>query len=195
MKLTNEELNEILHTAGLELAQPYADNEKYRKSDYLFTRCRSCGTKAHYRLKYIIDKNNAKERVCRACYWMGWYGERRALVNAVIQQTLDEGYSIDELIEKDPILTCDSLTCQEAMELAENYGYKLINLMHGSLDGGDVLLARCKACGRQTVERPRDITFGCTCGGKAAGISFGEEAVVATREATPIASGLYQDGR
>ncbi|WP_417758363.1 hypothetical protein [Senegalimassilia anaerobia] len=42
MKLTNEELDAILANAGLELAQPYAENGKYRKDEYLFTRCPSC---------------------------------------------------------------------------------------------------------------------------------------------------------
>ena len=64
MKLSNEELDSILAEAGLELAQPYDENGKYLKGQYLFTRCTTCGTQAHYRLKYILDKNDIGEKVC-----------------------------------------------------------------------------------------------------------------------------------
>lgn len=54
MKLSNEELDSILAEAGLELAQPYDENGKYLKGQYLFTRCTTCGTQTHYRLKLIV---------------------------------------------------------------------------------------------------------------------------------------------
>ena len=44
MKLTDEELDSILDKAGLELAQPYDEKGKYLKGQYLFTRCKTCGT-------------------------------------------------------------------------------------------------------------------------------------------------------
>ena len=56
MKLTNEQLDEILQQAGLRLAQPYNANGKYRKAEWLYTSCIDCETEAHYRLKYILDK-------------------------------------------------------------------------------------------------------------------------------------------
>lgn len=31
------------------------------------------------------------------------------------------------------------------------------------------MVVRCRACGRQTAERPGDVEFGCTCGGKGPG--------------------------
>lgn len=194
MKLTNEELDAILANAGLELAQPYAENGKYRKDEYLFTRCPSCGTEAHYRLKYILDKNGIGEKVCRACYWMHWYGDDRAVKNSAIKRMLDNGADIDNLIDQGAISAPDPLSISKAQKLAEENGFDLVDLLQGSRDGDDVLVIRCKSCGRQTAERPEDVAFGCTCGGKSLGISFGREAVSVLREATPVASGLYQDG-
>lgn len=110
MKLTNEELDAILANAGLELAQPYAENGKYRKDEYLFTRCPSCGTEAHYRLKYILDKNDIGEKVCRACYWMHWYGDDRAVKNSAIKRMLDNGADIDNLIDQGAISAPDPLS-------------------------------------------------------------------------------------
>lgn len=54
MKLADEELDSVLSKAGLVLAQPYHPDGKYRKDEYLFTWCKTCGTEAHYRLKYIL---------------------------------------------------------------------------------------------------------------------------------------------
>lgn len=31
------------------------------------------------------------------------------------------------------------------------------------------MVVRCNACGRQAVERPGDVVFGCTCKGKGLG--------------------------
>ena len=31
------------------------------------------------------------------------------------------------------------------------------------------MVVRCRACGRQTAERPGDVEFGCTCGDKGPG--------------------------
>lgn len=180
MKLANEELDAILAKAGLELAQPYSENNKYRKDGYLFTRCLTCGTEAHYRLKYILDKNGVGERTCRACYWMGWYGCSGVARSAACECKFS-GTPIQSGIMR-------------AEKLAEEHGFDLINLLQGDRDGADVLVVRCKACGRQTAERPEDVSFGCTCGGKARGIAYGAEAVAVPREDTPVASGLYQDG-
>lgn len=38
-------------------------------------------------------------------------------------------------------------------------------------DGDDLLLVKCRACGKQTVERPGDVVYGCTCKGKGPSIS------------------------
>ena len=169
MKLTNEELDAILANAGLELAQPYAENGKYRKDEYLFTRCPSCGTEAHYRLKYILDKNDIGEKACRTCYWMHWYGDDRAVKNSAIKRMLDNGADIDNLIDQGAISAPDPLSISKAQKLAEDNGFDFVDLLQGSRDGDDVLVVRCKSCGRQTAERPEDVAFGCTCGGKSLG--------------------------
>jgi hypothetical protein len=91
MKLTNAELDEILDTAGLRMNQPYNPRGSYRKDEYIFTACKRCGTEAHYRLKYILDKNASCEPVCRACHWLGWYSGAHALYDSAVRRLIEAG--------------------------------------------------------------------------------------------------------
>lgn len=75
MKLTNEQLDEILQQAGLRLTQPYNADGKYRKAEWLYTSCIDCGTEAHYRLKYILDKTIFKSQSVEPA--IGWAGMDR----------------------------------------------------------------------------------------------------------------------
>lgn len=68
IKLTNVELDALLAKAGLRLDQEHSPRCSYRKTEWLRTACLACGTQADYRLAYILDKNAAGEKVCRACY-------------------------------------------------------------------------------------------------------------------------------
>ena len=74
MKLTDEELDGILDRAGLELAQPHSPKGSYPKDGWLLTRCRKCGTLAHYRLAYVMEKNAlpdiAPESPLRSMRWL-----------------------------------------------------------------------------------------------------------------------------
>lgn len=171
MKLTNEELDSILDKAGLELAQPYDEKGKYLKGQYLFTRCKTCGTQAHYRLKYILDKNDIGEKVCRACYWTGWYADCRVLRGEAIQSLLSQGYSYNDLVKQGVMDERTALRLSQARDLAEENGFDLIDLISGKQSGDDLLLVKCRACGKQTVERPGDVVYGCTCKGKGPSIS------------------------
>lgn len=171
MKLSNEELDSILDEAGLELAQPYNEKGKYLKSQYLFTRCKTCGTQAHYRLKYVLDKNDIAEKVCRACYWTDWYADCRVLRDEAIQSLLLQGYDYNDLVKQGVMDERATLRLSQARDLAEKNGYELIDLISGKLLGDDLLLVKCRACGKQTVERPGDVVYGCTCKGKGPSIS------------------------
>ena len=194
MKLTDDELDWMLGEADLELAQPHAKNGKYRKADYLLTRCKICGTVAHYRLKYILDKNAKDEKTCRACFWMGWYGASRSLQHAGIQDMLNNGASLDDLIDQGVVTPDQAMGIADARELARDHGYELVDLLHGNRPGDDLLVVRCLSCGKQTVERPTDVRFGCSCGGRTRGIAYGSEAVKVQRDATPVAADQNQDG-
>lgn len=181
MKLSDEELDGILLQAGLKLSQPHDPKGKYRKDAYLFTTCRTCGTEAHYRLKYILDKNAIGEPVCRACYWLSWYGESHALYDRSVRKILAEGVPRSELIRQGVITQEHDATWAQAESLAQENGYDLVDLIHGARPGDDVLVVRCQACGRQTAERPYDVKFGCMCGGKkTGGVVYGKEAVTPT---------------
>lgn len=152
MRLSNAELDEVLSLGGLVLAQPYAKDEKYRKDGYLFTRCKTCGTEADYRLKYILHKNEIGEQVCRCCFWLDWYkGE-------------PDYSSLSEVFPKSS--KRKTLSIPEAEELARKAGFELIELKHGSKPGDDVMVVKCLYCERQIAATPRDVIAGCSCKGR-----------------------------
>ena len=64
-----------------------------------------------------------------------------------------------------------ALRLSQARNLAEKNGYELIDLISGRQPGNGLLLVKCRACGKQTVERPGDVVYGCTCKGKGSSIS------------------------
>ena len=169
MKLTDEELDGILDRAGLELAQPHSPRGSYPKDGWLLTRCRKCGTLAHYRLAYVMEKNALPEATCRICFWLGWYEDYHDLTAEVIQRRLDRGYELDFLLDSGFAPKPLGTDWARAEALAGEHGYDLIGLVHGRRRGDDVMVVRCRACGRQTAERPGDVEFGCTCGGKGPG--------------------------
>ena len=160
MKLTNEELDALLAKAGLRLDQEYSPRCSYRKTEWLRTACLACGTQADYRLAYILGKNADGEKVCRACYWRDWYrGEEdihyangMSLVEAK-QRLVATG------LEEAPV----DMSEAEARMLARENGYELVELLQGARPGEQLLVVRCASCGRQTVERVGDVSFGCTC--------------------------------
>lgn len=165
MKLTDEELDAILAEGGLTLAQPHDPRGSYRKDAFLFTRCDRCGVEAHYRLRYVLEKNAIGERVCRACYWLGWYDGGHDLVRKTVGRALEAGHDLDELIDRGLVTAGESLGWREAEALADENGYDLVDLIRGRRRGDDVMLVRCRECGRQTAERPCNVAYGCTCAG------------------------------
>lgn len=200
MKLTNDQLDSILAESGLRMNQPYSPKQSYRKDEDVFTQCLTCGIEAHYRLKYILEK---KASTCRACYWRNWHEGTSGLYNESIKQLIEKGATRRELIDQGIIEQEKDASWNDAESLVLRYGYELVDVLHGGTPGNDVLVVKCKACGRQTAERPCDIEFGCTCNKsnlKSSGIAFGTEAVtvdtpledrdIAPR--TPGAKGLEQ---
>lgn len=166
VKLTDEELDAILGQGGLLLNQEHSPRKSYRKDAYLFTTCTHCGIEAHYRLQYVLGKNAIGEQVCRACYWRKWYGDARELYDSAVQKIINRGIPRSKLIEEGVIREKHDATWDEAANLADCHGYDLIDLLRGERPGEDVLLVRCRSCGRQTAQRPCDVAFGCTCKGR-----------------------------
>lgn len=175
MKLTNSELDEILAKGGLRLNQPYSPRESYRKDEYLFTTCTECGVEAHYRLKYILDKNAQHERVCRACYWLAWYGGAHELYNSAVRAMIKKGVPRRVLMEQGVLDQPKGLGWDKASELAKKHGFELLDLITGEKESDEVMIVRCASCGKQTAERPSDIAFGCGCV-KKGGVQYGKEA-------------------
>ena len=196
MKLTNEELDSILAAGGLVLNEDYNPRGSYRKDVYLFTRCTRCGVEAHYRLKYILEKGSGGGGVCRACYWRSWYGESKKLYDAAVQSMIDQGIPRSRLIEEGVIKERRDATWEEAEKHAREHGFDLVDLIRGDHPGNDVMIVKCRGCGRQTAERPADVYFGCTCGGEHAqgGVAFGSEVLKVERSAGSVGSDTMQDG-
>lgn len=169
MKLTDAELDKIMDEAGLELAEPYSPRGSYAKNGWLLTRCKHCGTLAHYRLAYVLEKNGVGEPTCRTCFWLGWYDWSHEITAQNVQWHLDRGYELDYLLDNGIVPNHHNLSWDEARAHAAKHGYDLVGLVHGKRPGDNVMVVRCCACGRQTAERPEDVSFGCTCAGKGPG--------------------------
>lgn len=186
MKLSKDEFEELLERGGLEPVEPYRTSGKYRKTDWILTRCLRCGAIAHYRIAYIQEKTRLKELtdeayaehpspetrrnkkladelVCRACFWRTWYRISDALYNQQVGKLLAEGWSPEELERQGVVAKPQSLSREEAERLAADHGYELLDLLHGDNPGDDILLVRCKECGRRSALRPGDVVQGCSC--------------------------------
>lgn len=196
MELSNEELDEILAQAGLRIAEPYHPKGRYRKDEYIFTQCTRCGVEAHYRLKYILHKNEIGKRVCRACYWGSWYSSSHDLYNSSIRKLLASGFSREELKRQGIIREDKDSSWSEARKLANDNGLELVDLIHGMRPGDDILVTRCPNCGKQEVMRPSDITWGCSCDGPKAqgGVAYDASRDNMVRGEAPHTDEIYQTG-
>ena len=84
---------------------------------------------------------------------------------------LSQGYSYNDLVKQGVMDERAALRLSQARDLAEENGYELIDLISGRQPGNDLLLVKCRTCGKQTVERPGDVVCGCTCKGKGPSIT------------------------
>ena len=197
MKTTQSEFEKLLSEVGLELAESFHDNGKYRQDEWLLTRCKRCGTEAHYRLKYILDTHKKSDKVCRACYWLDWYGWSNGLHDSSINQLLASGFDEEELAEQGITTNEKDLRWSIAEASTNEHGYDLINLIRGPRAGNEVLVVKCQSCGRQSAIRAGDEKYPCSCGGKltrSGGVAFGSESKAVDRPETEVASEFYQDG-
>ena len=143
-KRSKEELDAMLSAGGLLLKEEYVPDKSYPLSGWVLTECQTCHTQAQYRLQYITHKTKIGEPVCRACYWSEWY----------------EGY---KALSPFSFYSLEWPTQEEVREQAEKNGFELVEILERDLPGVGIAVVKCKACGRQTVERPSDFNWGCTC--------------------------------
>lgn len=85
------------------------------------------------------------------------------------RNTSTRGYDLDFLLDSGFAPRRHALEWPQAEKLADAHGYRLIGMIHGTREGDDLMVVRRRACGRQSVERPGDVEFGCTCKGKGLG--------------------------
>lgn len=55
------------------------------------------------------------------------------------------------------------MACASVRPLVRKNGYELVELLRGARPGEQLFVVRCASCGRQTVKRVGDVSFGCTC--------------------------------
>ena len=147
MKLTNDELDAILAAGHLRIAEPYNEKQSYVMSKHILTECTICGIKAHYTLKYILEKSKT-EPVCRVHYWRHWYTECRSMQASHPSMLKDD--------------TCGKvLSIEQATKEAEEKGCEFLGLIPGNYPNEDLFHVKCKSCGRIIVGRRGD--YSCTC--------------------------------
>lgn len=160
MKLANEELDALLAKSGLRLDQEYSPRCSYRKTEWLHTVCLTCGTRADYRLAYILDKNAIGEKTCRAYYWREWYrGEDDLHYSNSTSLTEMKQRLVSLGLDEPPV----DMSEDEASALARKNGYEFVGLLQCARPGQQLFVVRCVSCGRQSVLRVGDVGFGCTC--------------------------------
>lgn len=70
---TKKELNEILQSAGLVLAEPFDPSKQYPPDREFLAECSRCHAQAHYSLRFIQGRKRMGQTVCQACYWDAEY--------------------------------------------------------------------------------------------------------------------------
>lgn len=131
-----QHLGDIYDRAGLSLIEPFT-----KPKDYLLTRCTSCGFEGHYRLEYVLQTLDRREKTCRACFWREWAREQRALLgNDTARESVEHAEAV----------------------AAEN-GYTYLGPLTEPCLEDDPHKVKCKRCGVITAERVGDIAWGCNC--------------------------------
>ncbi|MEH0110668.1 zinc-ribbon domain-containing protein [Tersicoccus sp. MR15.9] len=127
----------ILLTGGLKPAEPFTGPDDWR-----LTTCLTCGSRAHYRLAYTLEKNAQGEATCRICHWTEW--------------TAANGPSSDYAATF--VLSADQVTASLGAK-----GFELVSAMQDGLNVDDPVLVRCRSCLRITANRLSDATGGHKC--------------------------------
>lgn len=131
-----EHLEQLYEAGGLTLLDEFT-----KTTDYLLTRCTTCGFEAHYRFEYVLDRLNASERVCRACYWRTW-----AHMSRSIAQVSNEPVDVESVRRN-----------------AEAHGMDYLGPLTDPSLPDDPHGTRCRRCGRIEAQRNGDIGWGCPC--------------------------------
>ena len=157
----------ILHTGGLEPAEPFTTPAAWR-----LTTCRTCGVRAHYRLDYVVRKNASRTPTCRACHWTKRANKTRSHPWMEFDRTMLEllrHHSPEQILHAHPQPEVREFLEQRwwpheriASHLAE-HGYDLVDPIGEVHDNNDPVLARCRRCHRISAAQMADFSSGCTC--------------------------------
>lgn len=134
----------VYRAGGLELLEAFTE-----VSSHLLTRCLYCGFEGHYSLKYVRERGEIGERVCRACYWRTWAKDSRRLAHR------DEP---DWSEESEPAIDLGPLRRK-----AEANGYEYLRPLTDPSREHDPHAVKCKKCRRIEAVRAGDIGWRCPC--------------------------------
>lgn len=128
-----EHLGSLLDRAGLKAVEDFPG----KATGYWLTECLVCGTVAHYRLDYIIEKMDS-EKPCRACFWWKW---NRSLYDGPPTQVEDIN-----LVHLDAV----------------KGGYDYLGPCFSPSMVGDPHRIRCRTCGKIEARSVGSMS-GCSC--------------------------------
>lgn len=132
----DQHLRDVYERGGLELLEEFT-----KPGEYLLTRCLRCGFEGHYRFEYVLDRIDAAEFVCRACYWRAWAQGTGEPTPGEDQQ------SIRDL----------------AQQVAEEHGFTYLRPLSDPILKDGPHATQCNRCGRIEAQRIGDIAWGCAC--------------------------------
>jgi len=134
-------IDRVLAVGGLKREADFT-----KPNDFLLTSCLTCGTTAHYRFYYVVQKNMDLEKTCRACFWRAWYRDSW------------DSYGIGQGAAR-------FKTLEEATTFVQEHGYDLLRVIPGDVSGEELFHVQCQYCSRIQVKRYGDITWWCSCSG------------------------------
>lgn len=127
-----EHLGSLLNRAGLKAVDDFPG----KATAYWLTECLVCGTVAHYRLDYIIEKADS-EKPCRACFWWQW--------------------NRDPLVGRATEIEDVNVVRQHAAEM----GYEYLGACFSPSMSGDPHRVQCRRCGK--IEARGVGNMACSC--------------------------------
>jgi hypothetical protein len=149
---------------GLRLAAPFTGGPR----QWQLTTCLTCQVQAHYRLEYVLDRNQVGEAVCRACFWRAWAAGQRApwqdqILTLLADHTpahIAESFPDPAVIE---FLDHGWWRPEQIVAQFDEVGFDIVGLTAPVTAADDPVVTCCRVCGRLSAQRMADAGFGCPC--------------------------------
>ncbi|MFF0148536.1 putative zinc ribbon protein [Amycolatopsis sulphurea] len=160
-------IGELVDQAGLRADEPFPGLRAW-----WLTTCSTCGVQAHYRLEHVLNKIRSGEKACRACFLFHWRARQLDAPGEGVERamcTLLEKYTPEQILEAAPtdevrdFLASEWWSKERLAARLDTNNLDLVKLLDQVTTFDAVLVTKCRACGRLSVERISDTGWGCTC--------------------------------